>query len=67
MAVRGQDGGADESGTITRRLATELRLSEATFEPDTDTGLVRAGYAPLTTLVGVAEAWPNDPTRRCRR
>jgi 5'-nucleotidase len=60
MALRGEDGERDPSGAITRRLSTELRLSEATFQPDTDTGLVRAGYATLTTLVGVAEAWPSS-------
>ncbi len=30
------------------------------FEPDTDQGLLRDGYASLTTLVGVAEAWPVE-------
>ena len=43
-----------------RRLATEMQLAQVSFEPDTDTGLVRAGYATLTTLVAVAEAWPTD-------
>lgn len=28
--------------------------------PDTDQGLLRAGYAALTTVVGVAEAWPAE-------
>ena len=28
--------------------------------PDSDQGLVNAGYAALTTIVGVAEAWPPD-------
>ena len=56
--------GAKPSTTETqqRRLTTELQLAEVEFEPDTDTGLVRAGYATLTTLVGVAEAWPTDDT-----
>jgi 5'-nucleotidase len=56
--------GAKPSTTATqqRRLTTELQLAEVEFEPDTDTGLVRAGYATLTTLVGVAEAWPADDT-----
>ncbi len=49
----------DRAGTDQRHLATELVLAEVTFAPDTDTGLVRAGYATLTTLVGVAEAWPT--------
>lgn len=30
------------------------------FESDTDQGLLRDGFAALTTLVGVAEAWPNE-------
>jgi 5'-nucleotidase len=33
---------------------------EIDFDPDTDQGLLRLGYASLTTLVGVAEAWPVD-------
>lgn len=33
---------------------------EVEFDPDTDQGLLRRGYASLTTLVGVAEAWPVD-------
>lgn len=40
-----------------RRLSAELRVTDARFDADTDTGLVRAGYATLTTLVGIAEAW----------
>lgn len=34
--------------------------SDEDFEPDTDQGLLRRGYASLTTLVGVAEAWPAE-------
>lgn len=51
----------DGSGRPGRRLAAELVLSEVTFDPDTDTGLVREGWATLTTLVGVSEAWPGVP------
>jgi 5'-nucleotidase len=40
------------------RLQFELRASGATPPPDSDQGFVQAGYAALTTLVGVAEAWP---------
>lgn len=29
-------------------------------EPDTDQGTVDAGWAALTTLIGIAEAWPPD-------
>jgi 5'-nucleotidase len=60
MALVSEEGEPDPTGATTRRLSAELRLAEVSFDPDTDTGLVRAGYAALTTLVGVAEAWPND-------
>jgi 5'-nucleotidase len=50
-AVSAVDGG---------RLQFELVPSEYDPEPDTDEGLLRAGYASLTTLVGVVEAWPAD-------
>lgn len=43
-----------------RRLQMELQFSEQDFDPDSDQGLVKAGWASLTTLVGVAEAWPLD-------
>lgn len=29
-------------------------------DPDTDQGTVEAGWASLTTLIGIAEAWPAD-------
>ncbi len=35
-------------------------VEEEVDAPDTDAGLVRAGYASLTSLVGVVEAWPGD-------
>jgi 5'-nucleotidase len=38
----------------------QLRASHTDFEPDTDQGMVRNGYAALTTLVGIAEAWPAE-------
>lgn len=60
MAVRGKDDESDAPGSTTRHLAAELQLAEVDFASDTDTGLVRAGYATLTTLVGLAEAWPED-------
>jgi len=34
--------------------------ADVEFEPDTDQGLLRLGYASLTTLVGVVEAWPAE-------
>jgi 5'-nucleotidase len=44
------------------RFQFVLRETPADFEfdPDTDQGLLRDGYASLTTLVGVAEAWPAE-------
>jgi 5'-nucleotidase len=38
----------------------ELRAVDVTPAPDSDTGLVAAGFAALTTIVGIAEAWPPD-------
>lgn len=60
MAVETEESDPDPSGVPSRRLSTEFRLAEVAFEPDTDTGLVRAGYATLTALVGAAEAWPAE-------
>ncbi len=41
-------------------LQFELRATGVTAPPDSDQGLVDAGYAALTTIVGVAEAWPEN-------
>jgi 5'-nucleotidase len=38
----------------------ELVAADAELPADSDEGLVRAGWAALTTLVGIAEAWPAD-------
>jgi 5'-nucleotidase len=38
----------------------ELRSVDHTPAPDSDTGLVAAGFAALTTIVGIAEAWPAE-------
>ena len=43
-----------------KRLRMELQLAEHDFDADTDTGVVRDGWAALTTLVGVVEAWPGE-------
>jgi 5'-nucleotidase len=40
----------------------ELRATGANPPPDSDQGLVDQGYASLTTIVGVAEAWPVELT-----
>jgi hypothetical protein len=41
-------------------LQIELRAVDEQLPPDTDTALVEAGYATLTTIVGIAEAWPGE-------
>ena len=41
-------------------LQFELRATGVTAPPDSDQGLIDAGFASLTTIVGVAEAWPVD-------
>lgn len=40
------------------RLQFELRATDVKPPPDSDQGFIEAGYASLTTVVGVAEAWP---------
>ncbi len=43
------------------RLQFKFESSDEELDaPDTDAGLVRAGYASLTSLVGVVEAWPGE-------
>ncbi len=42
------------------QLQFELRATGASLPPDSDTGLVTQGYASLTTICGVSEAWPGD-------
>jgi 5'-nucleotidase len=46
--------------TTDARVQFELRASGASPPPDSDQGLVNQGYAALTTLIGVAEAWPPE-------
>ncbi len=43
-------------------LQFELRATGVAAPADSDQGLVDAGYAALTTIVGVAEAWPTELT-----
>lgn len=62
MVLTGVD--AEAAGGHSRRVAAELRLAQVSFDPDTDTGLVRAGFASLTTLVGITEAWPGGAADR---
>jgi 5'-nucleotidase len=51
--------------TINASSDTELEfvLAPTGFEPgpDTDQGCVDRGYASLTTVVGIVEAWPETP------
>jgi 5'-nucleotidase len=42
------------------KLQIELRATDEPLPPDADTALCEAGYATLTTIVGIAEAWPSD-------
>lgn len=39
----------------------ELTATGYDPEPDTDQGSVQAGWAAVTTLIGIAEAWPAEP------
>jgi 5'-nucleotidase len=55
-AVRAAIATAESDG----RLQIELRATERTLPPDTDTALCEAGYATLTTIVGIAESWPTE-------
>ena len=55
-AVRAAIAGTDADG----RLQIELRATGEVLPPDTDTALCEAGFATLTTLVGIAEAWPAE-------
>jgi 5'-nucleotidase len=48
------------ASTTDTHLQFELRMNEVDFDDDTDEGLVRDGYAAVTALVGIAEAWPRD-------
>ncbi|CAN5546999.1 5'/3'-nucleotidase SurE [soil metagenome] len=41
-------------------LQVELTATGYQPEPDTDQGTVEAGWASLTTLIGIAEAWPDQ-------
>ncbi|WP_334141126.1 5'/3'-nucleotidase SurE [Rhabdothermincola sp.] len=51
---------AGVEGPAHDRLQFVLRRVEMDHDEDTDQGLVQAGYASLTTLVGVVEAWPDE-------
>ncbi len=55
-AVRAAIGEIESDGT----LQIELRATNEQLPPDTDTALCEAGYATLTTIVGIAEAWPPE-------
>ncbi len=53
-AVRARVSGHGDDG-----LQFELTASDSAPAPETDQGTVEAGWASITTLVGVAEAWPE--------
>ena len=55
-AVRAAIAAADSDG----QLQIELRAVDEQLPPDTDTALAEAGYATLTTICGIAEAWPAE-------
>jgi 5'-nucleotidase len=46
--------------TLDGRLQFELQATGATPAPDSDQGVVEAGYASITTIIGIAEAWPPE-------
>jgi 5'-nucleotidase len=50
----------EQSDDGARRIAMEMKLTDLDFDPDTDSGLVQAGYAAVTALVGIVEAWPGE-------
>ncbi len=41
------------------RLQFELKATDVKPPADSDQGFIEAGYASLTTVIGVAEAWPE--------
>jgi 5'-nucleotidase len=55
-AVRAAIAPADGTGTV----QVELRATDERLPDDTDTALCESGYASLTAIVGIAEAWPAD-------
>ncbi len=48
------------STTPEGRISFELVPTGEEPPPDSDNGAVQAGYASLTTLVGIVEAWPPE-------
>jgi len=55
-AVRAAIGEVEADG----RLQIELRATDETLPDDTDTALCEAGFAALTSIVGIAESWPPE-------
>ncbi|HUI47751.1 MAG TPA: 5'/3'-nucleotidase SurE [Acidimicrobiia bacterium] len=56
-SVRAAIAGSGDGG-----VQIELRTTGVSPPPDSDQGLVDAGFAALTTIIGVAEAWPTEQT-----
>ena len=46
------------------RLQMELRVTDARIDPESDTGLVRAGYAAVSRLVGIRAVAPEPGDER---
>jgi 5'-nucleotidase len=55
-AVRATVSGGDDTS-----LEVELQPTDYDPPPDTDQGAINAGWASLTTIVGIVEAWPLAP------
>jgi len=55
-AVRAAIGEVEADGC----LQIELRATDETLPDDTDTALCEAGFAALTSIVGIAESWPPE-------
>jgi len=55
-AVRAAIGEVEADG----RLQIEFRATDETLPDDTDIALCEAGFAALTSIVGIAESWPPE-------
>ena len=60
LAAFGAVRAAIEPAAGTGTVQVELRAVDEVLPPDTDTALCEAGYATLTAIVGIAEAWPAE-------
>ena len=60
LATFGQTRAAIQRGDD-GRLNFDVEADEPEFAPDSDKTLLRAGFATITSLVGLAEAWSEHP------